>query len=168
MTPILAAILLCATAPANACQQGETYVFSGAVEDGFGPDLAVCVIGGEGEQDATVTVRWSGEGGDDSVSCRASECDGVMEYSRYTRPRFTIVTLAWSKDGMVQRLIQSLDAQGEAPEASVRHFWAPRSAGLGSTESFPVRTGACNLALMKMGEWLPTKPWSEPLLSREN
>ena len=145
MTSTLAAVLLSAIAPASACGANETDVFSGQVEDDLGLDLSVCVAGDEGEPDAAITIRWSGEGGSDSVSCRAGECEGVIEYARYTRPRFTIVTLAWAKDGAIQRLTQSFDAQGETPKASVSHIWTSQNADLGSVESFPVRTGASDL-----------------------
>ena len=142
------------TVPPYLCDQSETAVFFGHVEDDLGLDVAVCLSGDD--EAKSVTVRWSGEGGGDSVSCLAAQCKGAIEYSRYTSPHQTILQLAWTKDGHVQRLYQTLersDLSGEAVSKS-SHVWEV--------------AGAKPLALIAIGDTLPERPWHKPLLARDD
>jgi hypothetical protein len=157
-----------ATVQPYLCNQSETAVFFGHVEDDFGLDVAVCLSAGRKAR--TVTVRWSGEGGGDSVSCVSEKCDGVIEYSRYTSPHQTILQLAWTKDGHVQRLYQSLDQSrpSDAAIAKTSHLWEVAGGVPDEAQSFPVRTNAAPLALMALSDILPERPWHRPLLVAEN
>ena len=122
-----AAIAEAATAPADAlatvggqaCQPGENMVFKGDVQDDFGLGIAVCL---EGE---TLSVRYSGEGDPQVVSCQVGQCGGVIDFTHYVRYRFTVLTLTWRDQYGEQALVESFDAQsarGE-PAHTVSHTW---------------------------------------------
>ena len=149
------------------CKPSETALFFGHVEDDLGLDVAVCLSGDDKAK--TVTVRWSGEGGGDSVSCLAAQCKGAIEYSRYTSPHQTILQLACAKDGHVQRLYQTLERSDLSDEAVSKnsHVWEVAGGDPDAATSFPVRTDAKPLALMAIGDILPEQPWHKPLLVRD-
>jgi hypothetical protein len=150
------------------CNQSETAVFFGHVEDDFGLDVAVCLSAGRKAR--TVTIRWSGEGGGDSLSCVAAQCKGAIEYSRYTSPHLTILQLAWTKDGHVQRLFQTLERSDLSDKAAFKtsHVWEVAGGDPDEAASFPVRTDAAPLALLALSDILPERPWHRPLLVAEN
>ena len=147
------------------CAKTERTAIFGRVQDDLGLDVAVC-LSGMGET-RTVTIRWSGEGGGDSVSCEPDACDGVIEYSRYTSPHLTILQLAWVKDGNVQRLYQTLERPDPSAPATSQttHVWEPAGTARGEAEHYPVVTKAQPLALMGLEEFLTPKPATKPLLS---
>ncbi len=172
----LAAIAMAATAaehaPPSLCKMGEQTVISGAVEDDFGLDVSVCVMETHSEEfpgtTPRITIRWSGEGGGDAVSCIPGHCDGVIEYSRYTSPHLTILQLAWAKNGHVQSLHQTLSRAGwnDPMVATTTHTWLPAGSPVSDVDesTFPVRTDAMPLALMKLETLLERKSWTEQLL----
>ncbi|MEM7666304.1 MAG: hypothetical protein AAF250_10655 [Pseudomonadota bacterium] len=174
----LAAILMAATAtetaPASLCKADEETIISGAVEDDFGLDVAVCVSRESTQVDPGettrpfITIRWSGEGGGDAISCIPSQCDGTVEYSRYTSPHLTILQLAWTNGEYEQRLYQELNRSYlDSPVRSVTtHTWTHKDASTNTVyvDSYPVRTDASSLALMNLEQWLTPKSWTESLL----
>ncbi len=109
------------------CEAGEELVFAGDVEDDFGLSVTVCLKSGADPHEPTVTIIYSGEGGTRSVSCKSSECSGVIDFTHYVRPRFTILTLTWRDENGEQRLVETFDAQAldSNPVKSVSHSWAP-------------------------------------------
>ncbi|MGB3472447.1 MAG: hypothetical protein WBA51_16655 [Erythrobacter sp.] len=111
------------------CNPDEALIFAGVVRDDFGLGIAVCIAEQDHPEGAMVTVRYSGEGGGREISCRSVQCDGIIEFSHYVRPRFTVLTLKWRDENGEQELVESFDAQDgfEHPVHSVRHRWAPRS-----------------------------------------
>lgn len=110
--------------PSGICEASEKEVFYGeSTTDEFGYGIAVCVLAGEDEADDRIAVIVSGEGGNLRTQCMASQCDGVIEYSRYTRFRFTELTLKWTTESGEHRMIEGFDAQGEEPTGSVTHYW---------------------------------------------
>lgn len=149
------------------CGPNEKEVFSGAVEDDFGLDVAVCLSGDASQEARQLTIRWQGEGGGDEVTCEALHCDGVIEYSRYTRPRLTIVQLAWTKGAAVQKIYQTLDATDSArpPQQTTQHSWVSVGSDPATAETYPVMTDHGELALMALEGVLPARDWSKPLLS---
>jgi hypothetical protein len=150
------------------CKQSETVVFFGNVEDDLGLDVAVCLSGDDKAK--RVTIRWSGEGGGDSLSCVAAQCKGAIEYSRYTSPHLTILQLAWTKNGHVQRLFQTLERSDLSDKAAFKtsHVWEVAGGDPDEAASFPVRTDAAPLALLALSDILTEKPWHKPLLDRED
>ena len=172
----LAAIVIASqpvdTAPPSLCEPGEASIINGTVEDNFGLDVAVCVSESANEDDQSpprISIRWSGEGGGDVVSCIPSQCNGVIEYSRYSSPNLTILQLAWTKGGHVHRLYQTLDRSNldKPAHGSTTHSWTHTDTSTGTvyTDSFPMRTNAAPLAMMTLERWLTPKSWTEPLLS---
>jgi len=159
------------TAPSSLCAESEYTVLAGQVEDDFGFDLAVCVSG-EAE-DKSLAIRWKGEGGGSSVSCVMRKCDGRIQYSRYTSPTLTILTLAWreggagSRDGGTQRLTQTLSRADlvQPAQTETRHSWLPAGAQRDEALDCPVVTTAEPLALMELEGLLENKPWTTPLLA---
>jgi hypothetical protein len=101
------------------CETGEALLFAGDVEDDFGLSIAVCV------RDQTLTIRYSGEGDPQAVSCRIGACEGIIEFDHYVRYRLTIITLAWRDKNGAFKLTESFDAQNEggAPVHNVTHSW---------------------------------------------
>lgn len=151
----------------NMCSVDEQTVISGAVQDDFGFDLAVC-FSGEGD-DRLLTIRWVGEGGGSSVSCKAGECDGAIEYSRYTSPYLTILKLGWKQDNYIQYLTQQMwrfEMGGEVHDRT-DHSWQPLAPdpdhAPGQESTYPVVTSAEALALMKLEGFLETKSGNFPL-----
>jgi len=170
LTAFLMTMPVAETTPQSLCQVGEETIISGAVQDDFGLDIAVCVASSEPGTEETpaqrLTIRWEGEGGDDMISCLASECDRVIEYSRYTSPHLTVLQLAWTRNGSVQRLYQTLSREvvGETPRAMTTHSWETASATAGQADSYPVLTNATSMALMDLEAFLTPKPAHMPLL----
>ncbi|MEO1730930.1 MAG: hypothetical protein AAFR64_09340 [Pseudomonadota bacterium] len=146
------------TVPPSQCEAAEETVISGAVQDDLGLDVAVCLE--DEEQQQRLTIRWSGEGGGDAVSCLASECQGVIEYSRHTSPHLTVLTLTWTKGGGTQKLYQSLSRPTpDVPAlAQTTHIWEVAGAQAGSAESYPVLTQAAPLALIQLDALLGPNP----------
>lgn len=138
------------SAPPSLCQLDETTILSGAVQDDFGLDVAVCLSGEEDSQ--ILTIRWSGEGGNDSLSCKSNQCDGLIEYSRHTSPHLTILQIAWIKGGNFQRLYQTLQRSSLAEEAIAKttHSWEHVSTSEDSAQIYPVLTDNEPLALMRL------------------
>ena len=166
--------LLASLAPAPAetsaptlCKAGEETVLYGQVKDDFGLDVAVCTLGEEGEK--TLSIRWEGEGGGSSVSCTYGDCDGRIEYSRYTSPHLTILTLAWREGEHVQWLTQSA-GRGDMDEPSnseTRHYWQTPGIAREDALDYPVATNAGGLSLMVLENILEPKPWHQPLLEAQ-
>lgn len=109
------------------CEPDETRVFAGDVQDDFGLGIAVCA------GDETLTIRYSGEGDPQAVSCRIGACEGIIAFDHYVRYRLTIITLAWRDENGAFKLTESFDAQNEAgaPVHNVTHSWAPPGAESG-------------------------------------
>ncbi|MEL7188733.1 MAG: hypothetical protein AAGK17_04200 [Pseudomonadota bacterium] len=150
------------------CETGEKTILYGQVQDDFGFDVAAC-LSGEGE-DQRLTIRWVGEGGGSDISCTADDCDGRIEYSRFTSPHLTILTLGWIKDGKKQTLIQqfSRDDMDSKPEFSTSHRWYPAELSWIRVQAqghvaYPVRTSNDPLALMAVESILSARPGSHPL-----
>nr|WP_298930214.1 hypothetical protein [uncultured Erythrobacter sp.] len=160
-----ASVPLAQTAP-TLCKTDETSVFYGQVRDDFGLDVAVCFSGDK--NDHTVTVRWEGEGGGAAVSCRSSECDGHIEYSRYTSPHLTILQLAWRKDGSIQRVYQTLEraGPGEVATHTTSHSWESAGAASSDVTTYKVVSDGEPLQLMRLEGVVPTREWATPLLSK--
>lgn len=119
-----------------ACETDETRVFAGDVEDDFGLSIAVCV------RDQTLTIRYSGEGDPQAVSCQIDACEGIIAFGHYVRYRLTILTLAWRDRNGAFKLTESWDAQNEggAPVHSVTHSWMPPGEEAGDVQplEYPV------------------------------
>ncbi|MEL6529113.1 MAG: hypothetical protein AAFQ27_04075 [Pseudomonadota bacterium] len=175
----LAAVLIATTTgeatPPTLCNANEQTIISGSVQDDFGLDVAVCVSSKAGGQIADekatathLTIRWSGEGGSDEVSCTPDACEGIIEYSRYTSSHLTILQIAWIKDGNVQRLYQSLCRPHlDGPVmTSTTHSWVAARSSLEAAQHFSVRTNAQPLALMALEKIVEAKPAHMPLLSK--
>lgn len=142
--------------PMNAaipCKPGEEQVFSGEVQDDFGLSITVCHVGGGEAGDERLTVHYSGEGGGNTVSCVRTQCTGVIEFSHYVRPRFTIVTLIWRDKNGEQKLIETFDAQeeGSEPVHILSHIWLPRSqpSQVVEPQVYPVTSSSKPLSLLK-------------------
>ncbi|MFL0355832.1 hypothetical protein ACI5KX_05075 [Erythrobacter sp. GH1-10] len=134
------------------CQSEERQLFLGqSTTDEFGYAIAVCVLKGEGQNDDRVSVVLAGEGGNLRTSCLASACEGVIEYSRYTRYRFTELRLKWSTDSGEHQLVEGFDAQdmGAETDTAVLHYWP------GSDDAEQLASGYAPLALMELGKSLP-------------
>lgn len=150
------------------CEDGETTVFSGDVEDDFGLGLSVCVVQGSSEGQTRITVRTSGEGGGSTTSCMADACDGVIGLQHYRRPRMTILKLEWMDNGSFNRLTETFDA--EVPEAppidEVTYHWASARMLAEGTAPLadPVTTRTEALSLLKLASYLPARDWPEPAL----
>lgn len=133
---------------ALACEATETLVFAGDVQDDFGLSIAVCV------GDQNLTIRYSGEGDPQAVSCRIGECAGIIDFKHYVRYRLTIITLAWRDQNGEFKLTESFDAQseGEAPRHIVTHSWAPPHEEFGDVEplEYPVAAYTQALSLMAL------------------
>ena len=141
------------------CEAAERQVFSASsAEDEFGYGIAVCVLPGSDGADDRVTVVYSGEGGSLRTSCLASECGGVLEFNRYTRYRFTELTLKWRDKYADNRIIETFDAQdleGE-PISTVTHYWLSDDNKERGFEEVPENlTGYEPLSLMKLESSLP-------------
>lgn len=146
------------------CKAGEQTVLYGQVEDDFGLDVAVCTSGAEA--DKTLTIRWEGEGGGSSVSCAQGDCDGRIEYSRYTSPHLTVLTLAW-RDGEHTQWLTQTAGRGDLEEPAkgeTRHFWQTPGTAREDAHDYPVNTGVDGLSLMALETILEVKPWHRPLL----
>lgn len=154
------------TAPSFLCKGSETTVLSGQVQDDLGLDIAVCLSGAADAQ--TLTIRWSGEGGGAEISCRFGECDGHIEYSRYTSPHLTILQLAWSKDGSIQRLYQTLERSGpgEIGTHTTTHSWESVGSADLDVSTYEVVSDAEPLQLMRLEGVLSPRDWATPLLSK--
>jgi hypothetical protein len=129
-----------------ACETDETRVFAGDVEDDFGLSIAVCV------HDETRTIRYSGEGDPQSVSCRIGACAGIIDFDHYVRYRFTIITLEWRDENGEFKLTESFDAQDEGgePVHHVTHIWMPPCEVLGHAELLEYAVVAHTPALSMM------------------
>jgi hypothetical protein len=146
------------------CEAHEQTVFYGQVADDFGLDVAVCTSGDKADQ--TLTIRWEGEGGGSSVSCAQGDCDGRIEYSRYTSHHLTILTLAW-RDGEHTQLLTQTVGRGDVDEpakGSTSHSWQTPGTEREDALEFPVNTNARELSLMALESALDAKPWHRPLL----
>ena len=133
------------------CESGETLVFAGEVQDDFGLSIAVCV------NDETLTIRYSGEGDPQAVSCRIGECAGIIDFDHYVRYRFMIITLAWRDENGEQKLTESFDAQneGEEPVHIVTNTWSPAQEKFGEAEplEYPVVAYTEALSLAALSDW---------------
>jgi|GEM_PF-4121780 len=149
------------------CKASETTILYGQVEDGFGLDVAVCTSGDEDAK--TLTIRWDGEGGGSSVSCAQGNCNGRIEYSRYTSPHLTVLTLAWRDGEHSQWLTQSAgrgDMQ-EPAKGETRHYWQTPGTRRADAPDYPVKTEAGELSLMTLENILEPKPLHRPLLEAQ-
>ena len=135
---------------ALACEGTETLVFAGDVQDDFGLSIAVCV------GDQNLTIRYSGEGDPQAVSCRIGECAGIIDFKHYVRYRLTIITLAWRDENGEFKLTESLDAQneGEAPVHIVTHSWSPEPRDSAAVEplKYPVAAYTEPLSLLRLSD----------------
>lgn len=142
------------------CASGETLVFSGDVQDDFGLGIAVCV------SDEAITIRYSGEGDPQAVSCRIGECAGIIDFDHYVRYRLTIITLTWRDDNGQMRLTESLDAQheGDAPRHIITHAWVPPGARAGDQEpqEYPVIAYTQALSLIALSGFGALSELSDP------
>lgn len=141
------------TALLGLCAGSEETVFAGTVDDDFGLDLAVCVAPAAADTQAKLSVVWSGEGGTSRTSCPVSECSGIVEFTRYTRPRFTLLTLAWETNGQKHRIEEAFDADGNNPPLSeVKYSWqSPAMIAAGEDPLVdPVEVGTEPLALLRL------------------
>ncbi len=138
------------------CPGGEELIFAGEVEDDFGLGIAVCMTS-QGEPTAQrITIRYSGEGGGRTVTCLLAQCDSIIEFSKYVRPRFTILTLLWRDENGEQKLVESYDAQneGKEPVHIVQHYWAPasRESSIGDVPGYHVEISTPPLSLLALSE----------------
>jgi hypothetical protein len=133
------------------CGTGETLVFAGDVQDDFGLAIAVCV------NDETLTIRYSGEGDPQAVSCRIGKCAGIIDFGHHVRYRLTIITLAWRDEKGEMKLIESFDAQNtdEEPIHIVSVIWSPAQAELGDIEpqGYQVVARTQPLSLVALSDW---------------
>lgn len=169
------AIIALAGAPASQeatsptlCENDENTILYGQVQDDFGFDVAVCLSGGEDNQ--RLTIRWVGEGGGSSVSCSGDDCQGRIEYARYTSPQLTILTLGWIADGKKQMVTQTFSREGmdAEPQTYATHRWYPEEqswieASADGNIAYPMTTQDGPLALMAVEDVLSVKPGSHPL-----
>lgn len=148
------------------CLPNEKSLFDGAVEDDFGLGISVCTTTNHPTVEPVLTVRWFGEGGGDSVSCRIDECAGIVEYSHYVRPRFAEIRIAWTKGDKVQRITEIFDAghAGEQPKWQVSHRWHHKHADLATVDRFPVRVFGEPMSLLSLNHHFPARPWTKSLL----
>lgn len=108
------------------CEAGEDEVFYGqSTADEFGYSIAVCVEERGEVADDRISVVLSGEGGNLRTSCLASQCGGVIDYERYTRYRFTLLTLTWRTEAGTHRIDQVFDAEDldAEPVEQTTHNW---------------------------------------------
>ncbi len=119
------------------CDAGDKTLFSGSVEDDFGLDVSICVTPDKdtepGQDDPTITAVWSGEGGTARTSCKASECEGVIDYTRYTRPRFTEHSVSWEAFGQSHSIIETHNAEDTAKEPVVTATYVWKSDAMEAT-----------------------------------
>ncbi|MEL6877530.1 MAG: hypothetical protein AAGL68_05460, partial [Pseudomonadota bacterium] len=110
---------------ATLCEAGEDTLFAGSVNDDFGLGLAVCRLQGGAFAEDRITAVWSGEGGTSRTTCFASKCGEVMRFSRYTRYRYTLLSLTWVTDGHVHTIDETFDAEDMStpPKSIVHYFW---------------------------------------------
>jgi len=125
-------------------------VFAGDVQDDFGLGIAVCV------SDRNLTIRYSGEGDPQAVSCRIGACAGVIDFEHYVRYRLTIITLAWRDENGAFKLTESLDTQneGKEPVHIVTHSWSPEPGEFADAEplEYPVAAYTEPLSLLRLND----------------
>jgi hypothetical protein len=125
------------------CEADQKTLFSGTVEDDFGLDVSICMTPDKqaepGQEDPVISAVWSGEGGTARVSCKASECDGVIDYTRYTRPRFTEHSVSWDMSGQSHKIIETHSAEDTSkdPEVTATYVW--ESDAMKATGEEPLR-----------------------------
>ncbi|WP_298463920.1 hypothetical protein [uncultured Erythrobacter sp.] len=155
------------TIASRLCKTGEMTILDGSVQDDFGLDIAVCVAPDHTNGHALISARWEGEGGDDEVSCLSNACEGIIEYSRYTRARFTLLQIAWYKDYQVQRVSQSVEASTQEEEVSLAssHSWSFAGTPVDDRTEYPVTNRGSDLSLMSIESYLPQQSWTSPLLA---
>lgn len=144
---------------AQTCKAGEDEVASFmSVDDDFGYGVAVCIAKGSGDAEDRIAVIFAGEGGNLRTECVASECDGLIGYSRYTRPRFTELKLKWSTPKGEHTVVETFDAElvDAPPENSVRHYWPGQEAGEAVGSKMVPNPNTDALALMMLEESLPS------------
>jgi hypothetical protein len=140
------------------CVSAEEMVFAGDVKDGFGLSITVCLTQPPQSSEPRISIHYSGEGGTRTISCEPSQCSGIIDFSHYVRPRFSILTLTWHDENGVQRIIETFDAQSldSQPIHSVTHSWKPADARAvdDSTDeepqSYPVEANTQKLALLAL------------------
>lgn len=127
-----------------------------SVDDDFGFGVAVCVEKGSDGAEDRVAVIFSGEGGNLRTECLASACDGLIEYSRYTRPRFTELKLKWSTPQGEHLIVETFDAHlvNAPPRSSIQHYWPGQEAGV--AEGGEMVPNKDPLAMMTLEESLLT------------
>ncbi len=164
------ALIASAETPAKTlCEPGESAAFSGHVQDDFGLTISVCIKPETAGEDAVISIRNFGEGGGTVLSCRASECDGIIGMQHYRRYRFSILTLEWEQDGARQKLVESHNAEDASadPQHSLSHSWSSAedlARGIEPTE-YPVAADTEPLSLLALEAVLPSKDWPEPALA---
>ena len=140
------------------CDSVQRTVLVGEVDDGFGMSVAVCVSEHAADDHAGIQVRYSGEGGGRTVSCIASACNGIIDFTHYRRFRFTVITLEWRDDNGVHRLVETYDAQAadQPPSHSLTHAWQPSVGEPGDPEvsMYPVHTPNQPLSLLELERYL--------------
>ena len=102
------------------------------------------------------------------MSCRAQDCEGTIEYSRYTSAHLTILQLAWRKGDSVQRLYQTLErADLDTPaQATTQHSWQPSGLTAEQALTYPVVSDADPLALMQLEAVIEVRSSTAPLLAK--
>ena len=147
------------------CEANEELVFSGNVQDDFGLSVAVCLEHQSEETSPRITVRYSGEGGGNAVSCIAGLCEGQIEFDHYVRYRFTVLTLSWFDDYGSQSIVETFDAQeqDEEPKHGLTHVWTPSSAkiasepGIDPEQEYPMIAETKQLALLRLDPFFDAK-----------
>tara|TARA_R110002124_G_scaffold213050_1_gene379203 strand:- start:28 stop:630 length:603 start_codon:yes stop_codon:yes gene_type:complete len=101
------------------CAQGEERIFLAEVVDDFGLTIALCILPAPKRDESRIALRYSGEGGKRELSCIAKDCAGILKFSHYRRPRFTVLRLAWRDEEGLKRIVETFD--GQDPEANPHH-----------------------------------------------
>ncbi len=136
------------------CDPGEEVAFVGSVDDDFGIGLAVCMLEATADQEARITAVWEGEGGRSRTSCFVSECGDVLQFRRYTRYRYTTLTLAWEAFGQTHIIDETLDAEDlNAPANSYATYtWSSPELleSTGEPLMYPIEVSSQSLGLLKV------------------
>lgn len=146
------------------CYASEESLFVGSVDDDFGIGLAVCVLPSSANREARVTAVWEGEGGQNRTSCYVSECGDVLRFQRYTRFRYTELTLAWEAFGQSHTINETFNAEDFEAPADARAFYTWSSPELLAERSepltWPIETRSAPLSILRLegilGQAFPT------------
>ena len=139
------------------CAKGEERIFQADVADDFGLSIALCILPAPKPDTSGIALRYSGEGGSRGLSCMATDCAGIIEFSHYRRPRFTILKLAWRDGQGLQQIVETFD--GQNPEANPHHsvtYNRTTTEQIGTdmdAQSFPVISHTQPLVLLRLGSF---------------